>query len=267
MSSLLEQIVAFRAHCGTVAVEHGPILVSQFLTGLIGSVTHCVGMCGPIVASQSLQRASTRLPGAESQSHETWQRLRGAALLPYQFGRGTTYMVLGALVAAPVGLGALWSWFNWLPQVLLTFAAMMFLIAGTNQLGIWAPLAWNRLATAGGIGATATGRWRPWRSAMGLAGTLMRDPTGPRGYLLGILLGFLPCGLLYGALIVAASTGNSLAAAMAMLAFTLGTFPISWAIAYGSRLGASNWRGKIRIPLALLTIFNGLLLLGVLLFR
>jgi len=267
VNSLLEQIVAFRAHCGTLAVEHGPLLLSQFLTGLIGSLTHCVGMCGPIVASQSLQRASSRLAGGESQSRETWQRLRGAALLPYQFGRGTTYMALGALVAAPVGFSALWSWFDWLPQILLTLAAMLFLMAGVNQLGLWHPVGLNRLGMASRLGAQAPGRWHPLRSAMTLAGTFMRNPTGPRGYLLGVMLGFLPCGLLYGALIVAASTGDPLAAAMAMLAFTLGTFPISWAIAFGSRLGAGNWRGRNRIPLALLTIFNGLLLLVVLLFR
>ncbi len=62
-----------------------------------------------------------------------------------------------------------------------------------------------------------------------LTRTLFQHPVGPYGYLLGILLGFLPCGLLYGALIVAAATARPVTAALAMLAFALGTFPLSWA--------------------------------------
>lgn len=267
MNSLLDQIVALKVHCGTVVAEHGPIFLSQFLTGLVGSFTHCAGMCGPLVASQSLQRAAGRVPGRPNEPLEIWHRLRGAALIPYQLGRGTTYMALGAIVAAPVGLGAPWPWFDWLPRLLLTLAASMFLMAGTGQLGLWRPLRNSRLSTIGAAGPSAFAGMNPLRSAMSAAGTLMHHPTGSRGYLLGVMLGFLPCGLLYGALIVAASTGSPFGAALAMLAFTLGTFPVSWAIAYGSRLSAANWRGRIRRPLALLTVFNGLLLISLSLFR
>ena len=41
------------AHCKEVAIGHGPLLLSMFLAGLIGSASHCAAMCGPFVLAQT----------------------------------------------------------------------------------------------------------------------------------------------------------------------------------------------------------------------
>jgi sulfite exporter TauE/SafE len=80
--------------------------------------------------------------------------------------------------------------------------------------------------------------------------------------LLGLLLGLLPCGLVYGALAVAAATGSALSGALAMLAFAAGTAPALMSIgvigrAFGVRL-SGRWQ---RAPLAINTLVVGLLAL------
>lgn len=228
------------AHCLVVVTDHGSIILAMFLAGLIGSLTHCAGMCGPLVAAQSLERLSAT-PLASSRP---WQRLTGSALVPYQLGRTTTYMSLGAILTLPVMASV---HINWLPTILLWMAAAIFLLQGLQKLEA-IPAGWGmRYGNSFGFLQPLTSR-------------LMQQPTGAQGYLLGVLLGFLPCGLLYGALVAAAATGDALAAAFAMLAFALGTFPLSWAIGYGSRFATQRFRARLKVPLGLLMVFNAVLL-------
>ncbi|MBK8160922.1 MAG: sulfite exporter TauE/SafE family protein [Rhodospirillaceae bacterium] len=254
---MLELAKGLGEHCLVVVQGHGSIIFSMLLAGLVGSLTHCVGMCGPLVAAQSLELAASR---TLSQG-QIWRRLSGGALIPYQLGRSTTYMLLGALAALPIGAGGQILSISWLPPVLLWTAAAMFLWQGLLKLeAIPAGFAAGTLTAGGVFGGVPAGATRHLRDA---TRALLRHPTGLRGYLLGILLGFLPCGLLYGALVAAAATGEPLAAAIAMLAFAVGTFPLSWAIGYGSRFAAARFRAKSRVPLALLMIFNAVLLLAI----
>lgn len=249
---MLELASSLGSHCLIAVQDHGSLLLSMFLAGLVGSATHCVGMCGPFVAAQSIELAG-RQNAAEA---TTWRRLTGSALLPYQFGRLTTYMSLGAVASLPVSLGSQFLSLSLLPSLLLWAAAGIFLVQGLTRLGALP-------AVGSGTISIANASWSQLRSMAALRDftrTLFRQPVGLRGYLLGVLLGFLPCGLLYGALIIAAATASPLTAALAMLAFTLGTFPLSWAVGYGSRFATVRFRSKTRIPLALLMIFNAILL-------
>ncbi|WP_374650875.1 sulfite exporter TauE/SafE family protein [Dongia sp.] len=250
---MLELAKGLGEHCVVVIEGHGSIILAMLLAGLVGSLTHCAGMCGPLVAAQSLERAAMRV----TSRGEAWRRLAGGALIPYQLGRTTTYMALGAVAALPVAAGDSLLSANWLPPLLLWGAAAIFLWQGLAKLDA-IPAS---LVSSGSVAGATTGPilslLRPLRA---MAGTLMRQPTGMHGYLLGILLGFLPCGLLYGAIVAAAATGDPLAAAFAMLAFAVGTFPLSWAIGYGSRFATQRFRSKLKVPLGLLMIFNAVLL-------
>jgi sulfite exporter TauE/SafE len=78
-----------------------------------------------------------------------------------------------------------------------------------------------------------------------LAAPLFAAPTGLRGYALGLLLGFLPCGLLYGALAAAAASRDPLVGAAAMGAFAAGTAPALIAVAWLGAVAATRWRGTI----------------------
>lgn len=174
----------------------GATLVTLFLVGLLGGV-HCAGMCGGIVGALSLQAT----PG------------RGAVPihLAYNAGRIASYTLAGALAGA-IG----YAFGNLLPaqRGLYLLANLMLVAMGLYLLGATAPLAllerggqrlWLRIQPA-------TKRFLPVR--------------GPGQALpLGMLWGWLPCGLVYSALTTALAAGSAAHGALAMLAFGLGTLP------------------------------------------
>jgi sulfite exporter TauE/SafE len=174
--------------------------LSLFLAGLAGSLVHCVGMCGPFVLGQVI--ADT---GPTTGRYGEWQRLTGAALVPYHLGRLTTYTALGAFAGAVTALFVATTGFAWLSGVMLALAAILMVL---QALGL-------------ALGATS-----PLSGVVSrLAGPFVSSPAPANRYALGLVLGFLPCGLLYGALAAAAGTASALQAALAMMAFGLGTLP------------------------------------------
>ena len=215
---------AFCSGAGTLAAGGGTLPAALFLAGLTGSVAHCMPMCGPFVMAQVADRLA--LVPAPRLCELT--RLRSSLLLPYHFGRLTTYAGLGAAAASIGAVLAALPWFGSLAGALLLLAALMFAARALHRL---AP----SLGTPPWIGP-------PWIGALArLAGRI--DRTHWAGSLaLGLLLGFLPCGLLYTALIAASASAAPAQGALAMASFGLGTVPGLIAIgllghAAGRRLG------------------------------
>lgn len=174
--------------------------MSLLLAGLAGSLVHCVGMCGPFVLAQVI--ADT---GSTTGRYAEWQRLTGAALVPYHLGRLTTYTALGALAGVITALFVATTGFAWLSAVMLALAAILMVL---QALGL-------------ALGATS-----PLSSLVSrLAAPFVSSSEPAKRYALGLVLGFLPCGLLYGALAAAAGTASAPEGAFAMAAFGLGTVP------------------------------------------
>jgi sulfite exporter TauE/SafE len=227
------------AQCTTVVVEEGGLLAALFMAGLTGSLLHCTGMCGPFVLSQ----VTARMRAIPAREMREWHRLTGAALLPYHLGRGTTYMILGALAGVLAGTLGGFQALKWVSAGLLVLAALLFLGQALPRVNIHLP----------GL----KGLERGWSNTVGRhAKGLFDSPTGWRGYVLGILLGFIPCGLLYGALAAAASTGGPLAGAMGMGAFTVGTIPALFGVGAAGQFAATRWRGLVERVAPLLLILN-----------
>jgi len=236
-------------------------MLSLFATGLIGSFTHCTTMCGPLVAAQSVEVLG-RMPAGRGGD---LRRLAGAALVPYQLGRTTTYAGLGAMLALPIGFAHLLHQLWWVAPLLLMAAAIGFVLLALQRLGI--ALSPRHACAPSGSGVPQeAGRAKvdflgpAFTLLTRLARPLFRQPTGWRGYGLGLLLGFLPCGLLYTALMIAAATGNPWAAGISMVVFAAGTFPVSWAIGFGSHLAAAKWTNLARRLLPIMAAGNALLL-------
>jgi hypothetical protein len=222
--SLLE---AGAAHCRAVAVEHGGLLTTLFMAGLFGGISHCAGMCGPFVLSQTIARLETVPAGEMREFH----RLTGAALVPYHLGRTTTYVVLGAVLSVVAGGVMELSGLRWLSAVLLMVAATFFAGYALQRLGI----------LAGWPNAAGESRWS--RRLGATVRPLFARPIGWRGYALGLALGFLPCGLLYGALAAAAAAGDALAGGFGMLAFAVGTVPALLAVGLAGHVAGDRFRG------------------------
>jgi hypothetical protein len=199
------------------------LVIPLFLAGLFGGVSHCAGMCGPFVLAQVGARLET-LPAG---SFGGWSRLRGGALAPYHFGRLTTYTALGALAGGIGGLFVRATEFRWLLAVFLLLAAALF---AAQAVG------WHSALRLGGLETLLSRLSRP----------LVSDPRGLRGYVLGLTLGFLPCGLLYGALAAAAGSGSALAGGAGMAAFVIGTVPALVAVGWGGAALGARRRNLLR---------------------
>ena len=247
--ALIHLFAAGLAYCQTTAMENSTTLISLFLAGLAGSAAHCAGMCGPFVLSQVTARLES-IPASEM--HE-FHRLKGAALLPYHFGRLSTYMALGG--AASFLTGGIFDLMNlgWAGAVLLIFAAIFFAGYALQRLGIALPQIFNKNGQAGN-GLLA-------RKLDKIARPLFSNPTGWRGYGLGLTLGFLPCGLLYGALAAASAPGDVLAGIFAMGAFGLGTIPALLGVGIIGHVAGGRWLQITHWLAPMLLLINSLVLL------
>jgi sulfite exporter TauE/SafE len=187
----------------------GGFLLSMLLLGLASGV-HCVGMCGGFVTAFSTTRVipihAARPPIGR--------------ILLFNAGRISTYAILGAASGLLGGELAL----AFGAQTALYLAANIMLIA----IGLHLAGATRFLAP---LEALALPLWRR-----------LPKPTIRYPYAAGLAWGFIPCGLVYGALAAAAFAGSAGGGAAAMLAYGLGTAP--WLLGSGIAL---QW---IRRPLA-----------------
>lgn len=193
-------------HCHEMIESGGSLPAMLFMAGLAGSVTHCLGMCGPFVLGQCASQAERESGQADGLK---LKRLAGMALLPYHAGRATTYTALGVVAGLMASTLREQSWFQYFSAILLGLAGLLFLGSALYRWGV-------RLPTLALIPPSLLERWsRP----------LFKSPTGWGGYRLGLVLGLLPCGLVYAALMACAAHGDPVMAATGMGSFALGTFP------------------------------------------
>lgn len=239
----LDQIVHTGAGICRVGIDGNEnLLLGLFITGLVGSLTHCGGMCGPFVLSQ----CAARLEAVPLERMTELRRLAGAALLPYHLGRAFTYGLLGALAASfgavLGGAGA----FRLPAALMLALAALLLLAMALPGIKAWT-------GNGGGESRLAVLVSRAARP-------LFSRPFGLRGWLLGVMLGYIPCGLLYAALAAAAAGGNAVAGAFGMLAFWAGTVPMLVVVAAVGQAALSHWRAPLlRAAPALLVLNAGML--------
>ena len=184
--------------------ELAPLLVSAVILGLLGG-GHCLGMCGGIVSALSLN-----LPAAPG----SLLRARLPFLLAYNLGRLLTYATAGALAG---GLGA------WATQQIALHQAQVFLqvVSGLFMLllGLYLGGWWPLLARLEQFGA------RLWRRIEPLGRRFIPVRTLPQALGMGLVWGWLPCGLVYSVLVWAVGAGGALSGAVLLLSFGLGTLP------------------------------------------
>lgn len=203
------------------------IALALFFTGLAGGLAHCGPMCGPFVLMQLTER----------NQDQCLKRRTASGLLPaYHLGRATTYVVLGAVAGSLGGAVAQLAPFRLGLAVLLAAAALAFLFQALKPLlpkpeylGMESPIA---------------------ALLVPVAGFLARRCAGRSGYLLGLVLGLLPCGFLYAALSAAGATANVFVGAGVMAAFALGTAPALASIGLIGTVAMRRWRslGTITAP-------------------
>ncbi len=209
-------------------------LWTALVIGLAGSL-HCIGMCGPIAIA---------LPGT---AERKWYYATGR--LTYNLGRIVTYAALGA-VCGLVGHTIFVAGYQ---ESLSIFLGVLIL------LGLLLPSKYGKYITGAKVHEALNLRLRKvW-------GKLMSRHTIGSMFVIGLLNGFLPCGLVYVALAGSVATGSVLGGAAYMSLFGLGTIPVMFAMSlFGTLVGVGVKRTINRllpvgvIILASLFILRGL---------
>ena len=216
---------------------HSQYLVA-FITGLLGGV-HCFGMCGGIVGALSLsnpqQQKTSQLP----------------ILLGYNLGRILGYVVAGMIVgffgATLVDLTGIQN----TKQVLSVIASVFMIALGFYLAGLWS--SFNKLESAG------TGLWKKIQP---LTKRFIPVQNFSQAVPLGFLWGWLPCGLVYTALIWTLSAGGAIEGGLIMLAFGLGTLPNLLLMGVlAAQLGKWIKNPVVRMVAGLLVVLLGVLTL------
>lgn len=191
---------------------------AMLLAGLVGSSTHCTVMCSPFVFSQ--------VEGVDSQG-SFLQKIGGALLVPYHLGRITTYIGMAMILNGLLNVAFVYSDLRAMINVpFLMLAGLMFLISAfpfvfapifpwAARLQVLLPFAWVQRVVS----------FASKRSQIGFL----------RRYLMGIALGFMPCGLVLSALLASLTAQTVIEAGVAMAAFGFGTVPVMIFVAYGGR--------------------------------
>jgi len=211
------------------------VLGAALLTGLLGGA-HCVAMCGGIATGFSVH------------SRGGWW----AALQP-NLGRVGGYVLAGALVG---GLGGGLLGIARIPQLGIAMRALVgivLVVAGLRMLDRRGRLP----RFSGGPGN------RLWQALRPLQRRLLPADTAGKRIALGMLWGWMPCGLSTTLLAAAWLSASALHGALTMAAFGLGTLPVMVSLTWaGARIGQRLQRGALRNAAGLLVIASGLLTLA-----
>jgi sulfite exporter TauE/SafE len=205
-----------------------PEILAAFLVGLVGSL-HCIGMCGPIAIALPV-------PDSSNLSFFTGRIL-------YNLGRVVTYSFLGAalgLVGSKIALAGA----QQIVSIVLGVVIIIAVLLPQNFKNYFAQhLLIQKLA-------------QPLKSNIGV---LFKKGTFSAMFLIGILNGFLPCGLVYVALAGAISSGDAISGATIMILFGLGTVPAMFAASVFGKFINVGIRTKIRKAVPVLAILLGII--------
>ena len=195
------------------------LLLAYLSTGFTIGFGHCIGMCGPLVVSFSLQSKDRNI------------------LIPhllYHCGRILTYMALGGIMGAMGSFTMVAANIALIQKAAMLFAGVLIVFMGLSITG-WFPLGKVSffLDTPAGILSSRVGKLSRSKSVI--------------AYLpIGLILGLLPCGPVYTALLGAARAGMEapvvyhgiLIGIALMLAFGVGTVPALFLVA---KLADMRW--------------------------
>lgn len=232
MEDFLHQILA---QCDPVLQNSGGLYVSLFFAGLIGGATHCAPMCGAFVLAQSGKL----------------EKLTQVALLPYHLGRMTTYLFMAALFASVLNLAFLYMPIReFVIAPVLALAGLIFIVSAFPKLSMVFPwLVRARLIL-------------PYNLISRGFQKMAQDTGLVKQYLMGVLLGFMPCGLIVGALMASATAPSVLESVAAMGAFGVGTMPALLAVAFGGKQVVSKSPRFAGAISQTAMIWSGLFLIG-----
>jgi len=204
------------------------IYISALMIGLLGSF-HCIGMCGPIAIALPLK-------------NDNWfTRIFGGLL--YNTGRTITYAILGAifgLAGMGLRLGGLQQWVSIIMGIIMILSVIF-------------PLIFRRFNQFNSLSNKLTSKLiSRFKKMFGIR-------TYYSLFIIGILNGFLPCGLVYIAVAGALAVGEVYESSIYMIFFGLGTIPVMLILSLIGNVVSVKFRNIVRRILPFLVIIIGIL--------
>jgi len=208
-------------------------LIIIFTIAFLASFGHCIGMCGGIVLAYS----SSKIQETDSYFRQTFSHLS------YNLGRVTTYAFIGALFGL---LGQTLSFTPTTKGILFILTGVLMILAALSLLGKLNFL--NKLEVS----------FSKYAWYQKIFRKLISSKSFGSFYLLGVLTGMIPCGLVYSFAIIAASTASPLWGAIVMASFGLATIPALFFLGFVTKfLQQGSLRGTMMKIAGLLVIFYG----------
>jgi len=204
------------------------MLYTAFILGLLGSF-HCIGMCGPIAFVLPLDRSSKA-------------KMLFQTFL-YHFGRLLTYSIIG-LIFGLIGKGLYLAGFQQRLSILMGVIMILTVVIPVkvfNQFHITKPL------------------YKIIGKVKQQLGLYLNKKSNKSIFLIGFFNGFLPCGLVYMALIGSIATSNMFSGATYMFLFGLGTVPMMTLAVYAGNFLKVSLRNKIQKAIPVFVVIIGLL--------
>jgi sulfite exporter TauE/SafE len=208
-------------------------IISGLALGAISSF-HCIGMCGAIAFS---------IP-----THHLSSFKKAIAILLYNFGRVTTYSIIGllfGLLGRQISMAGFQQWFSIVAGIVI----LMIVIQAYLKKPVFHLPGYNKALSV----------------ITKIISKFINKPSLKSIYLLGMANGLLPCGLVYLAVTGALAAGTIEGATIFMVAFGLGTLPAMFLLSYFKFIISLSVRNLIKrsVPyvvagMAVLLILRGM---------
>ncbi len=238
------------------------LAINLFLIGISSSFSHCIAMCGSIAVSQ----ATMRLIQLNQSKVNTPNKILCCISWPYYLGKTITYCLLTFLAMLFGYVFRNNVFFIILKNILLLIVAFYFILSAIQTIYRLLGVVHNKPSKHSNnnngfltnLMERASQRYnliinRSYRSA---------NLNGVSGLMIGMLLGLIPCGVVYGSIVTIVShSQNSLLTAMtAMLSFGIGTFPGLFLLAYSGNLFFYRFRKVFDMLYACTMLWNAKML-------
>ncbi|WP_345985708.1 sulfite exporter TauE/SafE family protein [Sulfurimonas sp. HSL-1656] len=196
---------------------------------LLGSIGHCIGMCGGFIVTYTTAKIKPRFSKTRSAFYH----------FLYNIGRVTTYTLFGALFGY---FGSFWDVSPLARSIMYAVAGVMMILMGLSFAG--------KLKFLTSIEVPITNY--SWFKRVFTAQLTSATPMS--FYILGVLNGLFPCGLVYTMLVTATTTQSALYGAAVMAIFGLFTIPTLFSFAYVVGIFSQTKFRSVMIQLAAVTV-------------
>lgn len=204
------------------------MLYSAFLFGLLSSL-HCIGMCGPIALMLPVDRKN--------------QTKKVIQILTYHLGRITAYATIG-FVFGLLGKGFFLAGIQQQLSIFIGVIMILIVILPTKVISKY------------NFSKPVFQIISKLKSALG---SQFKSKSYQSFFTIGLLNGFLPCGMVYVALFGAIAMQSPYFGSFYMILFGLGTIPLMSSVVYMNSFLSSSFRNKIQKVIPIFTIFIGFL--------